>query len=89
MATPTVTASLNKSTYQPGEQMTLTVNYSDTDTRSMSVTVTVSDSQGNTSAPATVSAVIDPSAITVNDTSGHVWTKQSDTGSVAVYTATA
>ena len=89
MATPTVTASLNKPTYQPGEQMTLTVNYSDTDTRSMSVTITVADSQGNTSAPTTVNAVIDPSTITVNDTSGRVWTKQSDTGSVAVFTATA
>lgn len=89
MATPTVTASLNKPSYQPGEAMTLTVNYSDTDTRAVTVTVTVADSQGNTSSPATVAAVIDPSTITVNDSSGRTWTKQSDTGSVAVFTATA
>jgi len=89
MATPTVSASLNKSAYQPGEPMTLTVTYSDADTKAVRVTVTVADSSGNTSAPAEVTALIDPSTVTVADSSGRVWVKQSDTGSVAVYTAVA
>jgi hypothetical protein len=88
MATPTVSASLNKATYVPGEVMTLTVTYGDADTKSVSVTITVKDSAGNTSAPATVTAVIDPLTITVTD-AARTWTKTSDNGSVATFTATA
>lgn len=88
MANPTVSASLNKATYAPGEQMTLTVNYSDADTKPVSVLVQVTDAAGNKSAPVTVSAMIDPLTLAVNDTA-HTWTKVSDSGAVAVYTATA
>lgn len=89
MAAPTVTASLNKATYKPGEQMVLTVAYADADTKAVSVSIVVTDSTGAASLPATVSAVIDPTTITVTDSSTRTWTKQSDTGAVATYTATA
>ena len=89
MASPTVAASLSKATYQPGEVMTLTVTYGDADTKAMTVSVVVTDSQGNASAPVNVSAVIDPLAIAVTDSSGRTWSRVSDSGSVAVYQATA
>jgi len=89
MPAPTVSASLDKAAYQPDETMTLTVSYSDPDTEAVTVTIVVTDSQGNTSDPATVTAVVDPSVLTVTDTSGREWTKASDNGSVAVYTASA
>lgn len=89
MPAPTVSASLNKATYVPGEVMSLTVNYADADTQTLTVTVTVTDSQGNSSAPSVVTAVIDPSTITVSSSPARTWTNQSDNGSVAVYTAVA
>ncbi|MFE9205196.1 hypothetical protein [Micromonospora sp. NPDC006431] len=89
MAAPTVTASLNRSTYSPGDQMTLTVTYADPDTRPVTVTIVVTDSQGNSSAPVKATAVIDPLTVSVTDDSGRTWTKVSDTGSVAVYRAVA
>ncbi|MFJ6199325.1 hypothetical protein [Micromonospora sp. NPDC092111] len=89
MAAPTVTASLNASTYSPGDQMTLTVSYADPDNRPVTVTIVVTDSQGNRSAPVTVAAVIDPLAVTVADDSGRTWSTVSDTGAVAVYRAVA
>lgn len=89
MATPTVSASLNKASFVPGETMVLTVNYGDADTETVTITVVVTDSQGNDSAPATVTAVIDPLKITVTDSGNRSWTKQSSNGSIAVFTATA
>lgn len=89
MATPTVTASLNKPAYVPGEVITLTVNYGDTDTKALTVTVSVTDSAGNSSAPVTVNAVVDPLTLTVSSSPVRTWTKVSDSGSVAVFTATA
>ncbi|MGW5671239.1 hypothetical protein [Micromonospora sp. NPDC003776] len=89
MAAPTVAASLNASTYSPGDQMTLTVTYGDPDTKTLTVTVVVTDAQGNSSAPAKVTAVIDPLTVTVADDSGRAWSKVSDTGTVAVYRAVA
>lgn len=89
MAAPTVTVSLDKPTYAPGEKMTLTVNYADADTKAITLTVVATDSAGNTSAPTTVTAVIDPVGLTVTSSPVRAWTKVSDTGSVAVFTATA
>lgn len=88
MTTPTVTASLDKTTYNTGDTATLTVSYSDPDNKALSVTVTVTDTAGNTSVPTTVAAVINPSTVTVADSSGRAWVKASDSGSVAVFTAT-
>ncbi|MER7332200.1 hypothetical protein ACIBTZ_16530 [Micromonospora sp. NPDC049460] len=89
MAAPTATASLNASTYSPGDQMTLTVTYGDADTKPVTVTIVVTDAQGNSSAPVKVTAVIDPLTVTVTDDSGRTWTRLSDNGSVAVYRAVA
>ncbi|MFG1777035.1 hypothetical protein ACGFIR_21715 [Micromonospora sp. NPDC049051] len=89
MAAPTATASLNASTYSPGDQMVLTVTYADADTRPVTVTVVVTDAQGNSSAPVKVTAVVDPLTITVTDDSGRTWNRASDNGSVAVYRAVA
>jgi hypothetical protein len=88
MSQPTVSASLSKSVYAPGELMTLTVNYGDADTQAVKVTVQVTDLSGNTSAPVTVSAVIDPVTLTLTDAT-RTWEKVSDTGSVAVFTSVA
>lgn len=90
MANPTVSASLNKASFAPGEQMILTVSYGDADNDALSVTVVVTDSAGNSSEPVVVTAnIADPVTIAVTDDSGHTWTKQSDNGSVAVYRAVA
>ncbi|MCM0677645.1 hypothetical protein NCC78_23580 [Micromonospora phytophila] len=89
MAAPTATASLNASTYSPGDQMTLTVSYGDADTRPVTVTIVVTDAQGNSSAPVKVTAVIDPLTLSVADDSGRTWAKVSDNGSVAVHRAVA
>lgn len=88
MANPTVTASLNKATYAPGEKLTLTVNYGDADNKSETVTVTGTDQAGNR-AEATVTWVTsDTVTLEAADGTSRVWTKVSDNGSVAVFTAT-
>ncbi|MBQ0903907.1 hypothetical protein [Micromonospora sp. U21] len=89
MAAPTAIAALSAPDYSPGDQMLLTVTYSDTDTKPLTVTIVVTDAQGNSSAPVKVTAVIDPLTLTVNDDSGRTWTRVSDNGSVAVYRAVA
>ena len=89
MASPTLSASLDKSTYADGDLMTLTVNYGDPDTETLQIVVQVTDKSGNTTGPVPVTAVIDPLTVAVTDASGRVWTKVTDTGAVAVFTATA
>lgn len=89
MAIPTVTAALDASTYAPGDQMLLTVAYTDADTQPLTVTIVVTDARGNSSAPVTVPTVVDPLALTVTDDSGRTWTRLSDTGTVAVFRAVA
>lgn len=89
MANPTVTASLDKATYNVGDNMILTVVYGDADTQSITVTVQVTDKSGNQSNPQNVSAVIDPLTVAVTDDSGRTWTRQSDNGTTAVYKAVA
>lgn len=89
MANPTISsATLNKAFYQPGELMTLTVNYSDADRQMLQLQIKVTDSQGN-EANANTSAIIDPATVTVSSVPTKTWTKVSDNGSVAVFTAVA
>lgn len=89
MASPTVSASLDKTTYALGDTATLTVTYADADTQPLTVTITVTDSTGNTSDPVSVTAnITDSVTVTVTDDSGRTWAKKSDTGAIAVYTAT-
>lgn len=88
MAAPVITAAvLDKPTYAAGDKMTLTVTYSDPDSKVMTVDVVVTDASGNKSAPARATAVIDP--LTISITGDGTWTQVSNSGSVAVYTATA
>ncbi|WP_027659038.1 hypothetical protein [Salinispora fenicalii] len=89
MATPTVTVALNAAVYAPGDEMRLTVTYSDTDTCPATVTVVLTDVRGHSSAPVQMTAVIDPLTLTVVDDSGRAWTKLSDNGAVADYRAVA
>lgn len=89
MAAPTVTASLNQVAYAAGEQMTLTVNYGDADAQEITITVQATDKSGNTSEVQTVTAVLDPTTLSVTSSPARQWVKQSDNGSVAVFTATA
>ncbi|WDZ86227.1 hypothetical protein [Micromonospora cathayae] len=89
MAVPTVTASLDATTYAPGDQMLLTVAYADTDSQTLTLTIVVTDDRGNQSAPVIVPTVIDPLTVAVTDDSGRTWTRVSDTGTVAVFRAVA
>lgn len=89
MAAPTVTAALNAAAYAPGDDMRMTVTYSDVDARPVTVTVVVTDVRGHSSAPAEVTAVIDQPTLTIVDDSGRVWTQLSDNGAVADYRAVA
>jgi hypothetical protein len=89
MAIPTLTASLNKATYAPGENMLLTINYADADSQSVSVTIVVTDAAGNSSAPVTVAAFIKDTTTLAVTEAGKTWTKISDNGAVAVYSRVA
>lgn len=86
---PTCTISLDKASYAPGATITATVSYADADTRTTPLTVTVTDAAGATGT-ATVSLIIkDTDVPTVSDGTSRVYTKVSDNGSIAVFTATA
>ncbi|MER7167839.1 hypothetical protein ABT336_17435 [Micromonospora sp. NPDC000207] len=89
MATPTVTARLNKSTFVTGEPMVLTVGYADADSRPVTVTVVVTDADGNSSVPVRVRTTFDQLTVTVTDDSARAWTSLSDDGSTARYQAVA
>lgn len=89
MANPTVSASFNKSSYAPGEQITLTVNYADADTKVLTVTTTVTDASGATGSTTSVVNIVDQVAVAVSSSPAKTWTKVSDNGSVAVFTTTA
>lgn len=90
MATPTVTASLNKAAFAPGELMTLTIDHADTDRQQLTITVSVTDSQGNTGTATPVTCVIDQGTISIVSSPLKTWTLQpGSTIGHAVYTATA
>jgi hypothetical protein len=89
MANPKVTAVVyDKATYAVGELMTVAMTYSDPDTRTITGTGTVQDSAG-AKGTMTTTVVLDPLQVSFTDNEGRVYTKKSDDGSVAVFTATA
>lgn len=86
MATPTLSASLDKTTYAPGDTATLTVTYADADNRTSTTTVTGTDQAGNAATATVVVREADPVALVVSDDGGRTWAKVSDNGSIAVFT---
>lgn len=89
MANPTIGGSLNNTSYAVGATMTATITYGDTDQKSGTVTFKITDAEGNVSANLVLPYLIDPLTVSYVDSLGKVWTKISDSGSVAVFTATA
>jgi hypothetical protein len=89
MANPVVSASLNKAAYAVGEEIVLTVNYSDADTRTVTVTVSVDDSEAGSPITQALTFKVDPLTVEVTDSEGRTWTKESDNGATAVFKAVA
>jgi hypothetical protein len=88
----------DQASYAPGDTITLTADYTPDQPGSapttFSATVTITDASGtavaNASAPFTVAEpVAGGDVVSVSDDGGRAWAQQSDSGSVAVFTATA
>jgi hypothetical protein len=92
MAAPVITPSLAPE-HDLGAAMEMHIAYSDADnwTRVDTITITGTDQDGNAAVVTVQTTVVseDEVLLTIEDDSGRVWTKQSDDGSTAVYTATA
>jgi ribosomal protein L19 len=94
VSAPTITSiSFDKTTYLPGDTITATVNYTQGTSDSIqTLTGTVTDSTtgrtGTLQQTFTVQ-VKDTTTVSVTDSGNRTWTKASDTGSVAKFTATA
>lgn len=89
MAAPTVTATLDKTAYAPGETMTLTVDHADADRQTLTITTTVTDSTGATGT-ATATAQVDQGTVTVVSSPARTWTlKAGATAGRSQFTATA
>lgn len=91
MSAPVVdSASFDKTSYQAGEKMTLTVTYHDPDTRTDTLTIVAKDQAGNSSAPITVNApIVDPVTLAITSSLGKTYTAVSNDGKTAIFTATA
>jgi uncharacterized protein YfaS (alpha-2-macroglobulin family) len=89
MASPVVKATLDKTTYSPGDKIVLTVTYSDPDSAVQTITVTGTDSSGNPATATVVLTTADAVTLAVTDTGARTWAKVSDTGSVAVFNSVA
>lgn len=86
---PTLTGALDKASYAPGDTITATLTYGDPDSQTQTLTWTATDGSGATQTLALSLVVKDPVALKVTDPSGRVWTKVSDNGVIAVFTAKA
>lgn len=90
--------SFDQPAYNPGDPVTLTIGYTP-DTPSVvpttfNATASITDSGGNVVATSVAPFVINvaqPSGdqVSVTDDDNHTWAEASDSGSVAVFTATA
>ena len=89
MAMPDINATLDKTSYVPGEIATLTVVYNDADSgTTKNITIRGKDASGLEAVVTVQYTVVDRVNLTVTDDSGRVWTLQTDDGSTAVFTAT-
>jgi hypothetical protein len=94
MSAPSITSiTFNKPNYIPGDLITATITYvNGTSPSVQSFTGTATDNMtglvGNLTVSFTVS-ISDYSFVSTVDSGAHIWTKVSDSGSVAVFTATA
>lgn len=84
----------DQSAYAPGETITATVTYApgvslDTETFTGIPTDNVSNLQGATVTENFQISQNDTTSVAVSDSGNRTWTKVSDNGTVAVYTATA
>lgn len=92
------TMSFDQAAYNPGDLITLTVDYTP-DTPSVvpttfNATASITDSGGNVVASSVAPFVINVAQasgdqVSVTDDDNHTWAEASDTGAVAVFTATA
>lgn len=87
MPAPTVSLTTDKPTYAPGALITATVVYAAPAGSSWTITGTATDAQGNQATA--IVQISDPVTVKVTDSSNRVYTKISDNGSTAVFTATA
>lgn len=88
MATPTATATTNKTDYAVGETIVLTINHTDADRQTITIAGTVTDSQGNSGNWST-SFTVDAGNVAFTQSGGKTWTLQSATLNQSVYTAVA
>lgn len=91
MAAPSITsATLNKSTFAPGETMILTVVGADADEELIEITLSVrSRTSGATSGPVVVTTVLDELESVATDSEARTWTQVARTGATFVLTGTA
>jgi hypothetical protein len=89
-----VSISFDQSAYAPGETITATVTYApgvslETEVFTGIPTDTVSDLKGATVTENFVISQNDSTSVAVSDSGNRTWTPVSNTGTVAVFTATA
>jgi hypothetical protein len=83
-----LTATLDKSNYNSGDKVTLTVVRSPGATQSQTFTVTITGQTGDSVTTTLVLNGKPGETLTVSDTGSHVWTSFSDDGTTAVYNTT-
>jgi len=90
MADPTITsAAFRKQAYAVGEQIFLDIVYADTDRKVLIASIKVADMEGNESAVATATCVVDKGSLTVtSNIAGKNFVLVSDNGTNATYTIT-
>ena len=91
---PSITSiTFDKTSYAPGDVITATVDYSaGTSDVTQTFKGTATDSVTNETGTLTVNFTVtenDTTTVTVSDSGSRVWTKISDSGSIAKFTATA
>lgn len=94
MAAPSITSiTFDKAAYNPGDTITATVNYvAGTSNVTQTFTGTATDSKTNQTGTLQVTFTVvesDTTSVAVSDQGTRTWTKISDTGSVAKFTAVA